>query len=232
MPDPSGNPVLAVANQGDGTVSLLSAGDPVPEFADVPLSHRFHREIRVLALRGALGGYLEAGAAVFRPDDTLVRAQLAKVLVGALGLHTEAVEAASVPFTDVPADSGTYPFDYVQEASRLGIVSGVTLDPPRFQPFQPVTRVQLARMAVRAAGAVGSPLPVPEGSSPFWDIKTTDPDLPTIMAAYHAGIVSGIPGVDGHLRFQPYSPATRGQTARIVFNLLGALHGSAEGGAQ
>lgn len=232
VPGTSENATLAVANQGDGTVSLLSAGDPVPEFADVPLSHRFHREIRVLALRGALGGYQEAGEAVFRPDDTLVRAQLAKVLVAALGLHTEVVEPSSVPFTDVPADTGTYPFDYVQEAARRGIVSGVTLDPPQFKPFQSVTRIQLARMAVRAAGAVGSPLSVPQGPSPFWDIKPTDPDLPMIMAAYQAGIVSGIPGADGHLRFQPYSPATRGQTARIVFNLLGALHGSAAAGAQ
>ncbi len=111
-------------------------------------------------------------------------------------------------------------------------MSGVTLDPPRFKPYrQPVTRIQLTRMAVRAATAVGSPLPVPSGSSPFWDIKSTDPDLPTIMAAYQAGIVSGIPGADGHLRFQPYTPATRGQTARIVFNLLGALHGAVPGGA-
>ena len=232
VPGAGGNATLAVANQGDGTVSLLSPGDPVPEFTDVPLSHRFHREIRVLALRGALGGYQEAGATVFRPDDTLVRAQLAKVLVAALGLHTDVVESASVPFIDVPADMSTYPFDYIQEASRLGIVSGVTLDPPQFKPFQAVTRIQLARMAVRAAGAVGSPLPVPEGSSPFWDIKSTDPDLRIIMAAYQAGIVSGIPGADGHLRFQPYAPATRGQTARIVFNLLGALHMSPADGAQ
>lgn len=222
---------LAVANQGDGTVSLLSAGDPVPEFVDVPLSHRFHREIRVLALRGALGGYQEAGAAVFRPDATLVRAQLAKVLVAALALHTEAVEPASVPFIDVSADSGTYPFDYVQEAARQGIVSGVTTDPPRFKPYDAVTRIQLTRMAVRAAAAVGPPLPVTQGTSPFWDVKATDPDLTTILAAYQAGIVSGIPGADGHLRFQPYSPATRGQTARVVFNLLGALHRPAPGGA-
>jgi len=227
-----GAPLLAVGNQGDGTVSLLSSGDPVPEFADVPLSHRFHREIRVLALRGALGGYQEAGAAVFRPDDTLVRAQLAKVLVASLGLHTDVVEPASVAFTDVPADTGTYPFDYVQEASRSGIVSGVTVDPARFKPYQAVTRIQLARMAVRAAAAAGSPLPVPSGSSPFWDIRPSDPDLPTILAAYQAGIVSGVPGADGHLRFQPYTPATRGQTARIVFNLLGALHVLTAGVAQ
>jgi DNA-binding beta-propeller fold protein YncE len=232
VPAAGGGATLAVANQGDGTVSLLSAGDPVPEFADVPLSHRFHREIRVLAVRGALGGYQEGGGSVFRPDGTLMRAQLAKVLVAALGLHTEAVEPAFVPFIDVPADSGTYPFDYVQEAARQGIVSGVTVDPPRFDPYEAVTRIQLARMAVRAAAAVGSPLPVPQGASPFWDINSGDPDLPTIMAAYQAGIVSGIPGADGHLRFQPYSPATRGQTARIVFNLLGALHRPAAGGAE
>ena len=79
-------PVLAVGNQGDGTISLLSAGDPVPEFTDVPAGHRFHREIRVLALRGALNGYPDGGGGYsFHPDDTLTRAQIAKILVGSLG---------------------------------------------------------------------------------------------------------------------------------------------------
>ncbi len=222
-----GGPVLAVGNQGDGTVSLLSSGEPVPEFADVLPSHRFHREIRVLALRSALGGYLQPdGATVFQPDAPLKRAQLAKILVASLGLHTDQIEAAAVSFADVPAETGGYPFDYVQEAARYGIVTGQAGAPRVFQPYQDVTRIQLVRMAVRAAAAAGSPLPATPGPSPFYDIRADDPELPTILAAYQAGLVSGIPGADGHLRLQPYGAATRGHTARVVFNLLGALGGA------
>jgi hypothetical protein len=221
----SGAPLLAVGNQGDGTISLLSSGDPVPEFADVPVDHRFHREIRVLALRGALNGYPDGGGTYsFRPDDTLTRAQIAKILVGSLGLHTAAVEPAFVEFTDVPADTGEYPYDFVQEAARKGIVSGLSGQPPRFGPYQPVTRIQLIRMAVRAAEAVGSPLPVPEGASPFVDVDSSSADFPYVMAAYAADLVAGGPGSDGLLRLQPYASATRGQTAHVVFALLAALH--------
>lgn len=223
----SDGPVLAVGNQGDGTVSLLSAGEPVPEFADVLPSHRFHREIRVLALRGALDGYPQPGrTTVFRPDAPLKRAQLAKILVASLGLYTDQIEAAAVSFADVPAATGGYPFDYVQEAARYGIVTGKAGAPPVFEPYQDVTRIQLVRMAVRAAAAAGSPLPATPGPSPFYDIRSDDPDLPTILAAYQAGLVAGIPGADGHLRLQPYAAATRGHTARVVFNLLGALGGT------
>ncbi len=218
------SPLLVVANQGDGTLSLLSAGEPVHGFADVPPSHRFHREIRVLSLRGALGGYAQPdGTSVFHPDATLVRAQLAKVLVGSLGLHTEEVETAGTAFSDVPLTTGAYPYDYVVEAARLGIVTGIPGVPPRFKPYDTVTRVQLTRMVVRAAAAVGSPLAPASGGSPFADVASDNPDLPTILAAYKAGLISGVVGADGRLRFQPYAPATRGQTARVVFNLLGAL---------
>ena len=224
----AGAPTLAIGNQGDGTVSLLSAGDPVPEFTDVPAGHRFHREIRVLALRGALNGYPDGGGGfTFRPDDTLTRAQIAKILVGSLGLHTTDVDPAYVDFTDVPAATGSYPFDYVQEAARKGIVSGLTASPPRFGPYQQVTRIQLIRMAVRAAEAVGSPLPVPTGGSPFVDVDASSADFPYVMAAYGAGLVAGTPGPDGGLRLQPYSLATRGQTAYVVFALLAALQRSA-----
>ena len=221
-------PVLAVGNQGDGTVSLLSVGDPVPEFTDVPADHRFHREIRVLALRGALNGYPDGGGTYsFRPDDTLTRAQIAKILVGSLGLHTTEVESAYVDFTDVPADTGSYPFDYVQEAARKGIVSGLAGSVPRFGPYQQVTRIQLIRMAVRAAEAVGSPLPVPAGGSPFGDVDASSADFPYVMAAYAAGLVAGAPGPDGVLRLEPDAFATRGQTAYVVFALLAALQRSA-----
>lgn len=220
-------PILLVGNQGDGTVSLLSDGPPVPEFEDIPRSHPLHREIRALALRGAIGGYdLGGGRFEFRPDSGLMRAQIAKMLVGALALHTPGIETAgALVFADVPPDTGTYPYDYVQEAARLGLVKGFVTDPPVFKPYTPVTRIQLLRMAVRAAEAMGSPLAVPAGASPFRDIGSSDPDLEIVKAAYGAGMVSGVQGADGYLRLKPYDPADRGETAHVLFALLRSLGG-------
>lgn len=219
-------PTLAVGNQGDGTISLLTDGPPVPEFTDVLPSHPLHLEIRALALRGAIGGYdLGDGTFAFRPDAGLMRAQIAKILVGSLALHTAEVETeGATAFADVPVGTGVYPYDYVQEASRLGLVNGFATRPPVFKPYIPVTRIQLLRMAVRAASAMGSPLPVPAGGSPFYDIGPGDPDLAIIKAAHSAGLVSGTVGTDGRVRLKPYADATRGETAHVVFALLGALH--------
>lgn len=216
---------LAVGNQGDGTISLLTDGPPVPEFTDVPSSHPLHREIRALALREAIAGYdLGDGIFAFRPDSGLMRAQIAKILVGALALHTDVVETTGVAFADVPVETGEYPYDYVQEASRLGLVNGFATSPPVFKPYVPVTRIQLMRMAVRAAGAMGSALPVPSGGSPFYDVGSADPDLALIKAAHAAGLVSGQVGADGKVRLKPYENASRGETAHVVFALLAALH--------
>ncbi|MHB1343353.1 MAG: S-layer homology domain-containing protein, partial [Thermoleophilia bacterium] len=217
---------LAVGNQGDGTISLLTNGPPVPEFTDVSPSHPLHREIRTLALRGAIGGYdLGDGTFAYRPNSTLMRAQIAKILVGSLALHTPQIEdAGAAAFVDVPAGTGEYPYDYVQEASRLGLVNGFATSPPVFKPYVPVTRIQLLRMAVRAASAMGSSLSVPAGGSPFYDVGPADPDLDIIKAAYAAGLVSGTTGPDGRVRLRPYDDAGRGETAHVVFALLAALH--------
>lgn len=219
-------PTLAVGNQGDGTISLLTDGPAVPEFTDVPAGHPFHREIRALALRGAIGGYDRGdGTFAYHPDSGLMRAQIAKILVGSLALHTAEIETAgATAFADVPATTGAYPYDYVQEASRLGLVNGFATRPPVFKPYTPVTRIQLLRMAVRAAASMGSPLPVPAGGSPFYDIGPGDADIAVIKAAHAAGLVSGTVGTDGRVRLKPYADATRAETAHVVFALLAALH--------
>lgn len=216
--------VLAVANEGDGTVSLLAPGIPVPEFSDVPRGHPHHRDIRILALRGALNGYPNGdGSFSFRPGQTLMRAQAAKILVGSLALHTEAIDHPAIAFRDVPDETGTYPYDYVQEAARAGLVLGKATNPPSFAPYETVSRIQVLRMVVRAASSMGTPLPLGAGPSPYADVDSSHPDLATIMAAYRAGLMEGVRGSDGALRLKPYEAASRAVTSRAVVRLLGAL---------
>jgi len=214
---------LAVGNEGDGTVSILAPAPPLEVFTDVPSDHIFARDIRILALRGAVSGYPQAAGTAFLPEGMLNRAQMAKILVTSLALHTEQVEPAVVQYWDVPADAAAFPFDAVQEATAAGIVRGLETGPPRFGPWEHVTRLQLVRMVVRAAQAMGCPLPEAEGQSPFADMRVGDADYAAVMSAYQAGLISGAPGVDGLLYLNPAEPVTRGQTAKIVCRLLGVL---------
>src|SRR5680860_1379402 len=79
---------LAVAKQRDGTISLLSAGGPVPRFADLEAGSAVGVAARVLSLRGTVSGYIRPeGGREFRPEENLARAQVAKILVEVLGLH-------------------------------------------------------------------------------------------------------------------------------------------------
>src|SRR5680860_873808 len=49
---------LAVAKQRDGTISLLSAGEPVPRFGDLEAGSAVGVAARVLSLRGTVSGYI------------------------------------------------------------------------------------------------------------------------------------------------------------------------------
>ena len=75
-------------------------------FPDVPMTHPFHEGITYLAARGIVEGYANG---FFGPDDSVRRAQLAKMIILALGKHDVntivglaagrglAVELAAVP---------------------------------------------------------------------------------------------------------------------------------------
>jgi hypothetical protein len=178
---------------------------------DVPRDYRFYSEITGLAERGVLQGY---DGDRFGPDDLLRRAQFAKVIVLALGQHTEEVEATQPSFPDVPCDGQSYPFDYVEEAASQGFVRG--FDDGTFGPYHELTRAQLALMVVRAGGS-GLDQPPPAFQTPFLDV----PDFAreAVDVAYFNGLLSG----KTETTFDPFSPATRGHVAAVTFRLVERL---------
>lgn len=75
---------------------------------------------------------------------------------------------------------------YAEKLYAAGVVNGV--QEGIFEPARPVTREELVKMAVLAAGLA----PEPEGSLPFSDIAADDWMYPYIAAAVRAGMVTGI----------------------------------------
>ncbi len=211
------------ANRSDGV-----------QFLDMGSDHRFYPYVSMLLERGVVSGKEvppSSGLWYYQPDENVKRAQFAKMVVEAVGLHTQTVESIDAPsFPDVrPAydDHGellAYPFDYVEEAAAAGIVGGYA--DGWFRPWDPLKRIQLVRMILRAAAAAGHPFAPYQGSETvFADIPPSSPFYADAMTGYENGIMTGT--VEGGVRrLNPGDPATRGQVAKMTANLLSGLESS------
>jgi S-layer homology domain len=192
---------------------------PARSFTDVLPSYHFSAEITGLADRRIVDGVTDTE---FGPDRTIKRAQFAKVIMNATGLHDGTWTNWGNPsFTDVPqptvqTDQTRYPFDYVEEAAAAGIVKGAA---GTFSPYADITRVQLALMIARAAGGKLAP---PSSSSlvVFSDVQgLSDEARQAVALCYENAIISGKTATT----FVPYGHATRGQAAKMTWGLLLAL---------
>jgi hypothetical protein len=174
-------------------------------FFDVPEANDFYTEISALNAIGAVSGYSDGS---FRPGDTATRGQLAKIVVQAFNLPVDTTGGAH--FSDVPAGSTFY--SYIETAYNRGLISGYA--DGTFRSNQPVTRGQVAKVVVQAAG-----WPLAEGASTFADIPIGSTFYAYIQTAVSHGVLNGYS--DG--TFRPANQATRGQIAKMVTHAMPAL---------
>jgi hypothetical protein len=220
--------------------SVAAAPDDL-QFLDVGSDHLFYSYITALVEWGIVNGQEVPPVSAlwyFKPDDAVTRQQFAKMVVQAVGLHTEPVESLDdSTFADVwPAYDAygqplPYPFDYVEEAAAAQIVfgsqdvHGVWL----FHPGDPIKRIQLVQMIVRAASAVGHPFPPYTGSEAvFADVPPGSPLYAAAMTGFTNGILTGSVDARGVRRLLPWEPATRGQVAKMTANLVDGLESGAD----
>ena len=187
----------------------MAAPAVAASFSDVPSTHIFYSYITELSDAGIVSGFPDG---TFRPDDPVTRQQMAKILVLATDIHTDAVDNQADPtFSDVTPDMGVpYPFDYIEEAAAAGYFIGAN---GMFKPAENITRVQLALVLVRAGGDnLADP---PAGYDPgFTDVPEFAAE--EVAKAKYNGILDG----KTPTTFDPWSNATRGQVSKMVSNLL------------
>lgn len=199
-----------------GLAGLVAAGPAAAQypFPDVPVSYAYRLQIEVLADVGVVSG---AGG-VFAPEHSLTRQQFAKMVVIAMRLPVS--EADMSPFGDVEVSgpAGLYPDNYVAAAARAGIVkgtrAGTATSRPLFSPYQAVTAAQMVTMATRAAGR---PLASPPSTyqSVWGDFDSGHG--PAARIAQYNGLLRELPLA----AMDPWAPATRGQAAGLLYNLMG-----------
>lgn len=222
----NGSPHLAPHWSGDLIVSpassdhLFVATPPatvLAPFADVSGSDHYRTAIVSLFDRGVVTGYQTAGATTFLTDQSCLRAQFAKVMVVALGLPVD--ESLQAPFWDLGPDdpNSLYPHDYIAAAFKAGLTKGYPQG--TFRPWEPISRAQLVTLLVRAASVLrpGMLLAPSKGySSLLGDFDPTHGH--DLAVAQYNGLVDGLIGYGRN--WNPWLPATRGEGAQMLWNLL------------
>ena len=100
--------------------------------------------VNVLDALGVIDGYEDG---TYRPDQVVTRAEMAKLVITALGIDSYATATTS-SYSDM--QNAQWAIPVVEYATNLGIVEGV--GDGRFSPGNPVTYEQAVTMIVRAIG--------------------------------------------------------------------------------
>lgn len=113
-----------------------------PGFKDVSTSSNEYGAIAALYEKGIVGGYGDT----YKPNGTLTRAQLAKMLT--LGFELTQPNTATTKFTDVNQLTDVATKRYIQTLVNYSITQGTTTS--TFSPNQNLTRAQLASFLYNA----------------------------------------------------------------------------------
>ena len=190
----------------------MPEGTPDPEklpFADAE-GHWAKRFISYLDARGVLSTPQNDGERLFRPDDTLTRAEMAVFMVKVLKIDASRYSQVELPFSDLaqlPADA----LPYIRAAYALGMIQGKSLygGPLYFDPHGTVSRADFMTIVGRSLpkGFAVSPLFFPDvGQVPSYAV-----DYVEVMVSL--GIVSGY--TDGTL--MPLREVTRAEAVKMLF---------------
>jgi hypothetical protein len=219
--------------QDSATVQIDVVPGCVPYFSDVFPNQYFYDGVRYLFCHSVVVGYIEPDLTfTYRPFNNTTRSQFSKMI--ALAYNLPAYNPPIPDFVDVPADNTFY--SYVEAAFHAGIIRGYPCggpgepcdaqNRPYFRPYGSITRGQLSKLVVLAAG-----WPIDTTGGPhFADVPTTDTFYEVIETAFNHALINGYPcggafePCDSQNRpyFRTGNPTIRGQIAKILYIALGS----------
>ncbi len=157
---------------------------------------KYEEAAELLGALGIMVGDAESGA--FRPNDNIIRSEMAKVAVYSVGLEDIAKgSTGSTKFPDVPL--GHWATGAINVADQQGMVLGD--DTGSFRPDDPVLLQEAVTIMVRALGY--EPAAEEKGGYPTG----------YLYVASNNQLFRGLSGNAG-------DPATRGDIAQLIFNAL------------
>ena len=190
------------------------------QFTDVCPGDWYYSYVTDLVSSGAVSGYSDG---TFRPNATVTRGQIMKVIVLAFGL--DGAPPGEQTFTDVPPSNPFY--DWIEAAAAHGDVNGYNCggagepcDAQRRQYFHPTANVNRGQIAKMVVNAMGWSIITPQTPT-FRDVPTASAYFGYVETAGYYGVLSGYncgasnepcPG----RYFRPLVSTTRGQAAKII----------------
>jgi CubicO group peptidase (beta-lactamase class C family) len=175
-------------------------------FKDVPATSWAFSAVTDLSRRELVAGF-EDGR--FHPDQTVTRAEFAKLICSALG--TSPAIVTSDPFGDVT--KAHWAAGYILAAVRKGWLTGYSGN--LFKPDEPVRVAQALTIIARSQGwRKTSALPYADTPTTFWARASVE-------ACFAMGIVKNPdPGIESGGKLNPESPCSRAQACVLVSRLL------------
>lgn len=185
-------------------------------FSDVSMDAWYYDYVMDLTDMGIVSGNPDG---TFRPDDSLNRAEMAKIAVNVAmksGVITSEDMSGAPTFLDVDADQWFYSFVSLAAKNQIlegyrdanGDLLGV------YGPGNTVNRAEASKVLLLAAGVPEMLTP----GAPFMDVASTDWFYAYVTSAYNWSILDGYKTVDGKLTgyFGPGDAVTRAQISKIA----------------
>ena len=176
---------------------LVSTVAFAQSYTDVKDGDNYSEAIEMLSSLNILTGDKDDnGNAVFRPNDTITRAEVAAIVERMQNIN--AASNSATVFTDVP--SSHWASGYIAQATAAGIINGY--GDGTFGPEDDVLYEQVIKMVVEAIGYA----PFVKDNGGYY--------AGHLLAAQRYGVLDGVVG--GAIG----AKATRGQVAQLVYNAI------------
>lgn len=176
---------------------LVSTVAFAQSYTDVKDGDNYAEAIEMLSSLNILTGDKDDnGNAVFRPNDTITRAEVAAIVERMQNIN--AASNSATVFTDVP--SSHWASGYIAQATAAGIINGY--GDGTFGPEDEVLYEQAVKMVVEAIGYA----PFVKDNGGYY--------AGHLLAAQRYGVLDGVVG--GAIG----AKATRGQVAQLVYNAI------------
>ncbi|QIK63030.1 CHAP domain-containing protein [Leucobacter viscericola] len=195
----------------------LKGAPPAPAkspFIDVPVTHKFYRQIAWMHQTGLSTGTRTPQGAVYGPKTAVSREAMAAFLYRLDALKTWKPPAAS-PFIDVPANYGFY--RQIAWMGETGLSTGTrTAAGARYDPKTPVSREAMAAFLYRLEAPKGY---TPPKTSPFADVPTNHRFYREISWMYSSGLSTGTRQPHGKPVYSPKDPVSREAMAAFLYRM-------------
>ncbi|WP_306010189.1 Ig-like domain-containing protein [Bacillus sp. MMSF_3328] len=182
-----------------GSVSPLLPYAQGTSFSDVRNNDYYYQAVSSLSEKGIIKGF---GNGIFKPNESVTRAQAAKMLTLALNIKTDHVKDPG--FKDVSKNNWAY--SYIAALAEQGIVKGYG---DQFKPNEPITRAQMAKIIALGYKFKESPLK----DKRFHDVNPTEWYAGYLQPLIEKGITNGTTAKT----YSPNETVSRGQIAAFIY---------------